>query len=944
MIQKYALVCFAFFAFIASGFGQTETIIINLASTGGSANIGNNNYNTGAERTWTQDLINFGGKAITAAPAGANFGSIQSQANNGLIYNTTPLPGRLVSVVVTSWTGSTNRASTLYGGETTRLVNTTAANYNIDASGTSLGALTPGNWTTGGATNYTYFALKRGANAAYWSQIEITYEVNSTYNVTYDGNGNTGGTVPTDATAYNSGDPVTVSDSGTLTRTGFNFAGWNTAADGSGDSYVANDTFNITANTTLYAVWTAITDTVDYCNLQNPQNGTVEAGEPFNIQARVYEAGLTDIPFGPAPALGIQAWIGYSTTNATNVGDFTSGWTWVPATFLAETNGDNNDEYQVNLGEEILTPGTYYYVSRFSLNSGPFTYGGYNVGGGGFWNGSSNVSGVLTVTPAILDFYNLQFPQNGTIDLGDGFDVFAQAYEAGVTEAAGVGNDIVAWIGYSTTNATSLADFNSPSWNWVLAPYVGQAGPFPFNNDEFMLDLGSEITTAGTYYYVSRFQYNSGDFLYGGFDTGGGNGAWDGVQDVSGVLVINGPTECLNESFTSATFPPSNWLATNVTRSTAAADYNSGPAAATFGSNNGTLTTDELAFPTSLRFYLGRSSNTTAKTLNINISTDSQTGPFTTIAVFNHGNVPASSYNEYLVDLSAYSTAPNVWIQFEKVSSTTSPWRFDDVIVECGPFISSPELQLVDTLGADQNCGYTINFGSQALTTDTDITFDIENIGSADLDITSLALSGTNAGDFSIVLPATPFTVTSGNIQTVTVRFTPSANGTRTATLTINNTDANEGACTVLLTGVGFTPAPEINVEGNVGAFPDITNGDVTPSFLDNTEFASQFIGSSQTKSFWVNNEGTSDLSISSITLGGANPGDFTLDVLPNFTITPGSIRTELLEITFSPLAAGERNATVIIVNNDGDETNFVFNIRGTGSCGFFKHCAIFWS
>ncbi|MCB0432539.1 MAG: lamin tail domain-containing protein, partial [Mangrovimonas sp.] len=41
----------------------------------------------------------------------------------------------------------------------------------------------------------------------------------------------------------------------------------------------------------------------------------------------------------------------------------------------------------------------------------------------------------------------------------------------------------------------------------------------------------------------------------------------------------------------------------------------------------------------------------------------------------------------------------------------------------------TPELQLVDNTATNQNCGYTIDFGTQALATTTDITFDIENVG-----------------------------------------------------------------------------------------------------------------------------------------------------------------------------------------------------------------------
>ncbi len=163
---------------------------------------------------------------------------------------------------------------------------------------------------------------------------------------------------------------------------------------------------------------------------------------------------------------------------------------------------------------------------------------------------------------------------------------------------------------------------------------------------------------------------------------------WSAGVEVSATPVA-GP--CLSESFTSTTFPPTGWVTSNAVRSTTAADYVTSPAAASFTSSNGTLTTVAVANPASLKFYLGRSSNTTAKTLNVNISTTSQTTGFSTIATYDHSNVPVSTYNQYTIDLSAYTIYDNVWIQFEKVSSTTSPWRLDDVEIYCGtPVCTSP--------------------------------------------------------------------------------------------------------------------------------------------------------------------------------------------------------------------------------------------------------------
>ena len=79
----------------------------------------------------------------------------------------------------------------------------------------------------------------------------------STNSVSYDGNGNTEGTVPVDSSNYNEGDTVTVLDnSGSLDKTGYAFDGWNTEDDGSGTNYSEGDTFNMgSSSITLYAKW-----------------------------------------------------------------------------------------------------------------------------------------------------------------------------------------------------------------------------------------------------------------------------------------------------------------------------------------------------------------------------------------------------------------------------------------------------------------------------------------------------------------------------------------------------------------------------------------------------------------------------------------------------------------------------------------------------------------
>jgi uncharacterized protein (TIGR02145 family)/uncharacterized repeat protein (TIGR02543 family) len=80
-----------------------------------------------------------------------------------------------------------------------------------------------------------------------------------TYTVTYNVNTEAvAGSVPVDVKAYTEGSQVAVKDAGSLSKTGFDFAGWNTLLSGNGTLYAPDASFQIGAeNVTLYAKWTA---------------------------------------------------------------------------------------------------------------------------------------------------------------------------------------------------------------------------------------------------------------------------------------------------------------------------------------------------------------------------------------------------------------------------------------------------------------------------------------------------------------------------------------------------------------------------------------------------------------------------------------------------------------------------------------------------------------
>ena len=70
--------------------------------------------------------------------------------------------------------------------------------------------------------------------------------------MTFNTNGGTGTMSPQTANV------PTALTTNTFTRTGYSFAGWNTASNGSGTAYANNAVYSFAADITLYAQWTAL--------------------------------------------------------------------------------------------------------------------------------------------------------------------------------------------------------------------------------------------------------------------------------------------------------------------------------------------------------------------------------------------------------------------------------------------------------------------------------------------------------------------------------------------------------------------------------------------------------------------------------------------------------------------------------------------------------------
>jgi hypothetical protein len=259
----------------------------------------------------------------------------------------------------------------------------------------------------------------------------------------------------------------------------------------------------------------ADTAVMDYVNIQFPSTANITEGNTVTVYAQGYEPGITD---SAGQGSNVLAWIGYSSSNTDPSG---VDWTWLPATYNAGNSDPSNDEYSAVLGAGLM-PGTYYYASRWQIGTGPYAYGDT----GGVWNVPSQ-NGVLTVGADVVDFANLQFPAAATILVGGSETIYGRVYELGVTEAAGAGAGISAWIGYSATNT----DPSTASWTWIPATFNVQAG----SDDEYKAAIGSALP-AGTYYYASRFKKAASNvYKYGGL-----GGFW---SNDSGVLTVNTPQE-----------------------------------------------------------------------------------------------------------------------------------------------------------------------------------------------------------------------------------------------------------------------------------------------------------------------------------------------------------------------------------------------------------------
>jgi P pilus assembly chaperone PapD len=178
----------------------------------------------------------------------------------------------------------------------------------------------------------------------------------------------------------------------------------------------------------------------------------------------------------------------------------------------------------------------------------------------------------------------------------------------------------------------------------------------------------------------------------------------------------------------------------------------------------------------------------------------------------------------------------------------------------------------------------------------------IQNVGDADLSVTSVSVTGT---DFSLDNNPGAFTLLPNRQVKLRFTYTASAAGLATETLTVDSDDADTPNATVTLTGTGEAGAPAISLSSTA------------------IDFGSVASGTSQTVNLFIQNTGTADLTVTGVTVSGNTEFSVvdtgTVIVAPSsqltvpvtYTAGTGGVAAIQGSLDVATLAAGSASATL---------------------------------
>lgn len=200
---------------------------------------------------------------------------------------------------------------------------------------------------------------------------------------------------------------------------------------------------------------------------------------------------------------------------------------------------------------------------------------------------------------------------------------------------------------------------------------------------------------------------------------------------------------------------------------------------------------------------------------------------FTDLTVFTN-NLNSTAYVNYTVTPNAASR----YLRWAFTAKTTgNNVGLDEINIAAAP-ITAQEINIKQGSSTILSGGNSALFNS-AVGTPTNVSFTIENLGSVSpLTISSFAITGPAASDYTVTAPTSPSTVNAASNVPLTLSFNPSVAGTRSAILTINNDDANESAYVINLNGIGGNLATQPSSQPTNVSFSNIKSYRAAASFV----------------------------------------------------------------------------------------------------------------
>ena len=211
--------------------------------------------------------------------------------------------------------------------------------------------------------------------------------------------------------------------------------------------------------------------------------------------------------------------------------------------------------------------------------------------------------------------------------------------------------------------------------------------------------------------------------------------------------------------------------------------------------------------------------------------------------------------------------------------------------------------------------------------------FTIENTGTETLNLISdpnINISGSDADQFFVSQPALS-SITVGNSAYFTLTFSPTSDGLKQATISIETNDDDENPFTFSVSGTGSsTPIPDISVKQGTD---NINSGD------GNCDLGSaQANAGTSSIDITIENSGSADLNLigspydrlSYVGISGTYADQFSITQPTTASIAAGN--TTDFSINFAPTSSGTKEATISISSNDIDENPYTFTVTGYGT------------